>query len=122
VSVEERLRRPGGVAYLRIPAADPVATATFYRDVFGWEVDLDRERPSFRDGSAHVIGHFVTDREVAPEGGVLPYIYVDDVRATVERARDAGAEVVTEPFDEGELLLAVVRDPGGNQVGAWQQR
>jgi predicted enzyme related to lactoylglutathione lyase len=68
-----------------------------------------------------VIGHFV--RELAPAGadGIRPYIYVANVDETLERAVANGAEVDTERYPEGNLWVAVIRDPGGNVVGVWQQ-
>jgi predicted enzyme related to lactoylglutathione lyase len=113
--------RPGGVSYLRIPAPDPAALARFYEQVFGWTLRGDPGRPSFDDGSGHVIGHFMPDLPVAGDEGFRPYVYVDDLDATLERARAAGAEVVTDPYPEGNLRVAVIRDPAGNVIGAWQR-
>jgi uncharacterized protein len=118
---EPTVFRPGGVSYLRIPAPDPERTAAFYEAVFGWTVDAGRESPSFRDGSGHVIGHFMPDLAVAGEAGVRPYVYVDSVRETLERALAHGAEVTAEPYPEGNLTVATFRDPAGNEIGAWQQ-
>ena len=77
--------RPNGVTYLRIPAPDPQQAAGFYHAVFGWTVDASRPDPSFADGTGHVIGHFVADLLVVGEAGVVPYIYVDNVRETLNR-------------------------------------
>lgn len=113
--------RAGGVSYLRIPAADPHGLAVFYAAVFGWRVDTEREQPSFEDGTGHVIGHFVPELDVAGESGVRPYVYVDDVDGTLAVASANGAEVVTPIYPEGDLLVAVLRDPAGNVVGVWQR-
>jgi predicted enzyme related to lactoylglutathione lyase len=113
--------RPGGVSYLRIPAPDPTASATFYATVFGWTVDTDRAIPNFQDGSGHVIGHFMPDLPVAGAAGVRPYVYVEDVRATLDRALANGAEPATAPYPEGDLTVATFRDPAGNEIGVWQQ-
>ena len=118
---EPRVFRPAGISYLRIPASDPRATAAFYRSVFGWEVNLDRDDPSFEDGSGHVIGHFRSDQPVAGEAGIRPYVYVESVDATLERVGAEGGAAVTEPYPEGDLWVAVFRDPAGNVVGVWQQ-
>jgi len=53
--------RPGGISYLRIPAANPQRSAAFYEAVLGWSIRADREDPAFQDDSRHVIGHFRTD-------------------------------------------------------------
>jgi hypothetical protein len=114
--------RPAGVSYLRIPAgADPAATAAFYAGVFDWRVDADRPDPSFEDGSGHVIGHISGDHAVAGEAGIRPYVYVDDVDGTLARVSAGGGAVVTAPYPEGDLTVAVFRDPAGNVVGVWQR-
>src|SRR5437016_12167201 len=100
---ELRVFRPGGISYLRIPAADPRATAAFYEAVFGWSVRADRDDPSFEDGTGHVIGHFVAELAVAGEDGVRPYVYVESVDGTLENIGANGGEVVTPPYPEGDL-------------------
>jgi hypothetical protein len=117
--VEGSIARPGGVSYLAIPARDVAKSAEFYRAVFGWELRGDADRPSFSDGTGHVIGHWRTDLDVAGEAGVRPYVYVRDLGATLELVAAQGAEVVTGPYAEGSLRIAVVRDPAGNAVGIW---
>jgi uncharacterized protein len=118
---ESTVFRPGGVSYLRIPAPDPQRAASFYATVFGWTVDNDRRHPSFADGSGHVIGHFMPDLPVAGGAGVRPYVYVDSVRQTLDTALANGAEIATEPYPEGNLIVATFRDPAGNEIGVWQQ-
>ena len=112
--------RPGGISYLRIPAPDPQAAAAFYEAVFGWTVRRDREDPAFEDGTGHVIGHFSVDHEPAAGRGVRPYVFVESVDQTLEKVVANGGEVVTEPYSEGDLVVAVFRDPVGNVVGVWQ--
>jgi hypothetical protein len=116
--VEGSVARPGGVSYLAIPARDVARSAAFYQAVFGWELRGDPDTPSFSDGTGHVIGHWRTDLEPAGEAGVRPYVYVEDLGAALERAAAQGAEVV-EPYAEGTLRIAVIRDPGGNAIGIW---
>jgi uncharacterized protein len=117
---ESKVFRVGGISYLWMPTDDPQATAAFYVSVFGWNIDTDRAEPSFEDGSGHVIGHFVSDLAVAGEGGIRPYVYVEDVDATLARAVGAGGAVVDERYAEGDLWVATFRDPAGNVIGVWQ--
>ena len=117
---ESRIFRRNGVSYLRLPAAEPLLAATFYRDVFGWTVNTGRPDPSFEDGSGHVIGHFVSDIEVAGSAGVRPYVFVDDVQATLEKATAQGGTIRTAPYPEGDLVVATFADPAGNEIGVWQ--
>jgi predicted enzyme related to lactoylglutathione lyase len=118
---ESRVFRRGGISYLRVPAEDPRRSAAFYEGVFGWNVDADRDDPSFEDGSGHVIGHFMRDVPVAGEAGVLPYVFVERVDETLERVVAEGGEIVTPPYPEGDLWVATFRDPAGNVIGVWQQ-
>ena len=114
------MARPGGVSYLRIPARDVAQSVEFYRAVFGWRLRGTPQAPSFSDGTGHVIGHWRTDLPVAGEAGVLPYIYVTDLDATLRAATGRGGELVTPAYQEGNLWIAVIRDPAGNIVGIWQ--
>lgn len=117
--VEGTVARPGGVSYLRIPARDIAVSAGFYRDVFGWELRGDPGSPSFSDGTGHVIGHWRTDLPAVGEAGVVPYVYVAHLDGTLRTAVEHGAEVVTDPYPEGNLRVATIRDPAGNVIGLW---
>jgi uncharacterized protein len=111
--------RPGDVSYLRIAAPDKARSALYYRDVFGWQTDESAGR--FQDATGHVIGHFMADLPVAGEAGVVPYVYVQDVDATLASAERAGGQVTAPPYPEGDLWVAMTRDPAGNAVGVWQR-
>jgi predicted enzyme related to lactoylglutathione lyase len=113
--------RPNAISYLRLPTTDPERAARFYGAVFGWEIHRRGSSPSFTDGSGHVIGHFVSDQGVAGADGVRPYIYVDDLDATVRAIETHGGRLSTPPYPEGDLSVATFRDPEGNEVGIWQR-
>ena len=117
--VEASVARPGGVSYLAIPAQDVARSAQFYQAVFRWDLRGDPDQPSFSDGTGHVIGHWRTGLETAGEAGIRPYVYVTDLPAALQRAREQGADVITETYPEGGLQIAVIRDPAGNAVGIW---
>jgi len=110
--------RPGDVSYLRIAAPDPARSAAFYTSVFGWKIR--KNSTAFQDATGHVIGHFMADLPVAGEAGVVPYVYVQDLDEALARVPDSGGEVTTEPYPEGDLWVAMTRDPAGNAVGVWQ--
>jgi predicted enzyme related to lactoylglutathione lyase len=119
VMAEVSVFRPGDVSYLRIAAPDPARSAQYYRGVFGWQTDESAGR--FQDVTGHVIGHFMTDLPVAGEAGVVPYVYSPDVDATLERVAGAGGQVMEPPYPEGDLWVAMTRDPAGNAIGVWQR-
>ena len=110
--------RPGDVSYLRIAAPDPARSAAFYNAVFGWKIRKDST--AFEDGTGHIIGHFMPDLPVAGEAGVIPYVYVRDIDEALARVPGVGGEVTTKPYPEGDLWVAMTRDPAGNAIGVWQ--
>ena len=110
--------RPGDVSYLRIAAPDARGSATFYSTVFGRKIRQDSA--GFEDATGHIIGHFRTDLPVAGEAGVVPYIYVRDIDETLAKLTAAGGTVNTRPYPEGDLWVAMTRDPAGNAIGVWQ--
>ncbi len=114
--------RPGGISYLHIPSTDPSASARFYAHIFGWSVREHALHASFEDGSGHVIGAWVSDRPGVGDAGVLPYVYVENIEAILERVRQAGGDIRKPPYVEGNLLVATFADPGGSVMGVWQRR
>jgi predicted enzyme related to lactoylglutathione lyase len=121
--VDEQLARHGALSYLEIPAVEVRRSAAFYANVFGWNVsDGDSDNPKFADQTGHLIGRWVTGRAISLEPGLLPYIYVDRIDDVVKRVVPQGGEILREPYCEGNLLVATVRDPAGNVIGLWQER
>ncbi len=118
--VASGVARPAGISYLRIPADDAKKLAAFYEAVFGWKVDAGRADPSFEDGTGHVIGHIDPEMEVSGGAGIRPYVYVESVEGTLERIAANGGAVIRPAYPEGDLTVAVFRDPAGNVAGVWQ--
>ena len=119
--VEATVARPGGVSYLRIPAHDLAQSAEFYRAVFGWQLRGRPDAPSFSDGTGHVIGRWVTDQAVAGADGLRAYVYVADIDGTLAAVTSHGGQIVTPPYPEGTLRVALFADPAGNVLGIWQE-
>jgi predicted enzyme related to lactoylglutathione lyase len=109
--------RDRSVTYLELPAADVARSARFYQQAFGWQVGND----AFTDGSGHVIGHWRTDLEAAPEGGIRPYIYVAGIDNVLAAIAGCGGTVVRPRYREGDLWVAQIRDPANNLIGVWER-
>lgn len=67
-----------------------------------------------------MVGHIHSDMEVAGEAGIRPYVFVESVAEVLERVTANGGELITGPYLEGDLSVAVFRDPAGKVVGIWQ--
>ncbi len=121
MAVDSLTGRIAGVSYLHIPARDAAASAAFYRDVFGWKLHGRPDAPGFSYGTGHVIGRWVTDQAVTGADGLRAYIYVADVDDTLAAVTTRGGRVVTPPYPEGTLRVALFADPAGNVLGIWQE-
>ena len=111
--------------YLQIPAMDIAQSVVFYETVFGWNIRRrETGNPSFDDASGNISGAWVTGRKVWREPGLLPYIWVDDIDATVTLAATQGAEIIEEPHPDrpgGMSWIATIHDPAGNVIGLYQE-
>lgn len=119
-AVDSTLARHGGLSYIEIPAKDPVQAATFYAAVFGWVIGGEKDNPKFADAQGMLIGRWIQGRPIARDPGMLPYFYVVSVDEAIERVKSSGGEVLTAPYPEGNLRVAIIRDPAGNALGIWQ--
>lgn len=64
-------------------------------------------------------------RAIETSPGLLPYIWVDSISATLSVVRTAGGEVIAEPNPDepgSPADIALFRDPAGNLIGLHQQR
>jgi predicted enzyme related to lactoylglutathione lyase len=111
--------------YIEMPARDVQVSAAFYEKTFGWNIrNRETRRPSFDDACGVISGAWVTGREPASEGGLLPYIWVDDLRASVKKVSECGGIVVDAPHPDhpgGTSWIATFRDPAGNLLGLYQE-
>ena len=106
---------------------DPAAAAEFYGSLFGWE--LEDVMPPDAGGQyfmARIRGLDVGAVGSIPEGAPQvatwnTYIWVDSADDTAAKVREAGGNVVMEPFDVMDAgRMAVVTDPEGAMFMLWQ--
>ena len=120
--VDATLARSGGLSYLEIPARDLRESAMFYEKVLGWKLPGKRTDPSkFADPTGHLIGRFVTGRATGGDAGMLPYFYVDRMAAAITMTPKCKGKILRAPYAEGNLRIALLRDPAGNTLGIWKE-
>ena len=113
---------PNPVTRLQIVAQVPERVAAFYRNVFGWKVNV-----------ANALGYreLMSGKPNGIDGGVWPnapgapnlvqlFIEVDDVDAYVARAQKAGASVLVPPaqLPDGDRM-AILLDVAGLSFGVF---
>jgi hypothetical protein len=113
----------GKICYLEIPAIDIQRSAGFYAAVFGWPLRQRGDgRVAFDDGVNEVSGTWVLGRPASPAPGLLIYIMVDSVAATMDAVIANGGEIVQPIGADAPEITARFRDPAGNVIGLFQER
>jgi predicted enzyme related to lactoylglutathione lyase len=108
------------VVHWEIVARDPARQAAFYKELFHWDIGdgpIAQVSPGIGGPEPGPGGHI---REGSP--GVVLYVQVRELRASLDVVRELGGRVVIDPFDvPGGPTLAGVEDPEGNALMLVQQ-
>ena len=108
----------GKICYLEIPTADIARSIRFYEAVFGWATRRRGDGATAFDDGVEVSGTWVTGRALSPKPGLLVYVMVADLAATVDAITMNGGRMV--PTIEGPEVTAQFADPDGNVLGLYQ--
>lgn len=112
----------GKVCYIEIPAIDIDVSATFYQGVFGWQIRKRGDgRLAFDDAAGEVSGTWVLGRKPAEDPGLLVYIMVDSVAATIDAITANGGKIVQPIGGDAPEITARFSDPAGNILGLYQE-
>ena len=118
---------PGVPCWVDTAQPDPDAAAEFYAGLFGWE--LENTAPAGSPGPylvARLGGGDVAAITSQPEGAPpaaewSTYVWVESADETTAKVRDAGGEVLAEPFDIFDSgRMAMFADPEGARFSVWQ--
>ena len=120
---------PGVPCWVDTSQPDPDAATEFYGGLFGW--DLENVMPDGEERKyfiARINGKSVAAVGSIPDGAPdmamwNSYIWVDSADDTAAKARDAGGNVLMEPFDVMSAgRMAVFADPEGAVLCAWEAK
>ena len=115
-------RANGKICYLEMPAIDVARSVEFYEEVFGWRIRRRGDGSiAFDDTTGEVSGSWVIGRPAASVPGLLLYIMVDSVAATIEAVIAHGGDIVQPLGVDAPEITARFRDPGGNIIGLYQE-
>lgn len=120
----------GKPVWIDFGSTDFTASKAFYEQLFGWTfTDLGPEMGHYAmifAGDDLVGGGMDVAGMTCPEGEQIPsawsvYLGTDDADATVAKAAEAGATVITPASDVGDAgRHAVLLDPTGAGICVWQ--
>lgn len=117
--------------WVEIRTSDLESCAAFYLALFGWKI-IERQTV---EGSGVMI--FDTNSEprvqnlrrggiwARPAGeapGVIVYIVVGNIDATLKKVKDLGGQVISGKIDLGSGMMAVFADPWGVQFGLYEDK
>jgi predicted enzyme related to lactoylglutathione lyase len=112
----------GKICYIEMPATDVARSSAFYAAVFGWRIRTRGDgSTAFDDATGQVSGAFRLDRTPGAPG-LLVYVMVDDIAATLGTITTHGGEIVQPVGVDAPEVTARFRDPGGNVIGLYQER
>src|ERR1041385_3704042 len=101
----------GKICYVEMPAKDVARSAAFYEKVFGWKTRKRGDGAiAFDDGVGQVSGTWIMGRTPATPG-LLIYIMVDDMTATVAAVQANGCEIVQPVGVDAPEITTRFRDP-----------
>src|SRR5689334_8173502 len=105
----------GKICYVEMPATNIQGSADFYKLVFGWTIRKRGDGSvAFDDTTGQVSGTWVRGRPPAATPGLLFYIMVDSVAATLEAIVAHGGEILQPIGGDAPEITARFRDPGGH--------
>lgn len=118
--------KPGTFCWIDLGTPDQDDAGEFYGALFGWELKAD-------ENAEQTGGYRTAQRGNSTIGGVMKlmeegqppawssYVCVEDVDATVAKAKEAGGSVMFEPMDVLDYgRMAFIVDPTGAALGLWQ--
>lgn len=113
---------PGDFVWIELMTDDPDAMCAWYKGAFGYDAV---ETMQMESGPYSVLSRDGTGRAGVmgkPEAGMpsywMPYVAVEDVDATVERAKNNGGQSVMEPIDVPHVgRIGLILDPQGAPLG-----
>jgi hypothetical protein len=114
-----------------LTTSDPAAAKTFYSELFGWEVGPE--------GGSEVGGYTMIFQDEQPVCAISPqqqgqkdmgvppmwnsYIAVDSADETTAKAKQAGGNILSEPFDVMEFgRMSIIMDPTGAVFETWEAK
>jgi uncharacterized protein len=112
-------------AHMELNTSDTEAAKDFYERLFGWSYDgLPMPNgETYWFVKAEGMPSMAINRKAMSEAPTswLGYVSVDSVRASIDRARGLGAQVVLDYMPVGDMgAMAVLLDPTGAPVALWE--
>jgi predicted enzyme related to lactoylglutathione lyase len=115
---------PNPFVHLELNSTDVDKSKSFYGTLFDWTLedtrigDLDYTLIKVGKGTG---GGIMQQLIPGASSAWLPYVVVDDIKASTAKARSLGAKVMKEVTEVPNMgWLSILVDPTGAMLGLWQ--
>lgn len=109
------------IDYIEFEVTDMGQSKRFYEAAFDWQ--FNDYGPSYAGikKQAGEAGGLRVQSEVSA-GGPLVILYSNDLEATLARVREAGGQIIREPFEFPGGRRFHFKDPSGNELAVWSDK
>jgi predicted enzyme related to lactoylglutathione lyase len=114
---------PNTFIHVELTTGDVPGSQAFYKKLFKWKFAPMKGMPYTLIDTGSKTGGAGLQKKPMPQAPTawMPYVEVDDVRKTISKAREAGAQVVLEYMPiPGMGGFGVFTDPFGAMLGLWE--
>src|SRR3954469_23293702 len=115
---------PNPFAHVELNTDDVKKAKKFYQSVFAWKLsDMPNMGYTMIDVGGGVGGGIQKKPMAEAPTAWLPYVQVDDVKATMAKAIKAGAKPTLEYQEVGDMgAIGIFIDPAGAALGLWESK
>jgi predicted enzyme related to lactoylglutathione lyase len=115
---------PNPFAHVELSTDDVKKAKKFYSSVFAWKLD---DMPAMAYTTIDVgggVGGGLQKKQVPEQPSAwLPYVKVDDVKATMAKVVKAGGQAMLDYHEIGEMgSIGIFTDPQGAALGLWAEK
>jgi len=117
------------IVHFEIPAKDPLKTARFYEQLFGWRFtkmeggNMEYWLISHKDAKPpETLGGLFKPEKGMSQPGFLNYFSVKSIDESLKQASNLGATIVMPKQETGKGHFAILKDPNGNTFALFQGR
>jgi uncharacterized protein len=112
---------PNSFAHIELSTDDVKAAKKFYKSVFDWKLeDMPGMGYTMIDVGKGTGGGMQAKQMPQQPTAWLPYVEVDDVKKSLAKAQKAGASVIVDYQEIGDMgAIGIFTDPNGAALGIW---
>lgn len=112
------------VSYIELHTSDPAKAKSFYGQLLSWrfeELQFPGVQYTLIKTGGELQGGVMKAEDPKAPTMWLSYLTVDDLDATVAKAKSLGGKIVRERTEvKGEGFFAVIADPTGGTIALWE--